>query len=339
MKVDFMERDLLATVLHALREPIDALLGAERRVFLPFLATSGVIAAIVWAVKVRRAGRTSLLGYLLPRKIWLHRSALLDYQIIFARAVLAALLFAPYVVSTVAIAVSVARSLRLGFGTNENDVSRGIVAALFTVTAFVADDFTRYLVHRVLHRVPLLWEIHKVHHTAEVLTPFTVQRVHPIEGFVNALRGTLTLGVVTGVFIWSFPARVRGWEILGVEAIGFLFALAGANLRHSHVWLSYGPRLERVLVSPAQHQIHHSADPKHHDRNFGAALAIWDALFGTLYVAREREKLRFGLSEADKNHRDDLVSSIVSPMVAALRTVFRRRPAVAVVPSEGAPSE
>ncbi len=171
-----------------------------------------------------------------------------------------------------------------------------------------------------------------------MITPFTVQRVHPLEGCVNALRGTLTLGVVTGAFIWLFPGRVRGWEILGVDAIGFLFALGGANLRHSHVWLSYGPTLESVLVSPAQHQIHHSADPRHYDRNFGAALAVWDAIFGTLYVAREREKLRFGLAEGDKNHRDDLVSSIVSPLVWAVRRLVglgpKPAPATAEAPTQ-----
>jgi sterol desaturase/sphingolipid hydroxylase (fatty acid hydroxylase superfamily) len=315
---------MLEALLAALREPLDALFGAEKRVFLPFLATSAAIAAVVWVLRVRPRGRTTLLGYLFPRRVWLHRSSLLDLQLIFARAILTAILFTPWFASTIAVAIAVARMLRKTFGVHPLDASRPVVAAVFTIVAFLADDLTRYAVHRALHRIPALWEIHKVHHSAEVLTPFTVQRVHPIEGFVNAARGILTFGAVTGIFIWLFPGRVRAWEILGVEAIGFLFAAAGANLRHSHVWLSYG-RLERVLISPAQHQIHHSVDPRHHDKNFGAALSIWDWLFGTLYLVRARERLRFGLAEHDRNHAPNLLSALVGPCGAALRACVPAR--------------
>jgi sterol desaturase/sphingolipid hydroxylase (fatty acid hydroxylase superfamily) len=103
--------------------------------------------------------------------------------------------------------------------------------------------------------------------------------------------------------------------------IGFAFAALGANLRHSHVWLSYGRALEHVAISPAQHQIHHSADRRHFDRNFGSALAIWDWLFGTLYVTRERERLTFGLSAAEKNHRDNVASAVIDPLIASARTL------------------
>jgi sterol desaturase/sphingolipid hydroxylase (fatty acid hydroxylase superfamily) len=81
--------------------------------------------------------------------------------------------------------------------------------------------------------------------------------------------------------IWLFPGKVRGYHVLGVDVVGFAFAVLGANLRHSHVWLSYGPFVERLAISPAHHQVHHSVDAKHHDRNFGSALAIWDWMFGT----------------------------------------------------------
>jgi sterol desaturase/sphingolipid hydroxylase (fatty acid hydroxylase superfamily) len=52
-------------------------------------------------------------------------------------------------------------------------------------------------------------------------------------------------------------------------------------------------------MSPAHHQIHHSIDPRHWNKNFSVKLAIWDALFGTLYVPRKPETLQVGLPDAD----------------------------------------
>lgn len=322
-------RDMVDALLGGLRRPLDLLLGAEQRVFLPFLASSALIAAMVWAASARRV---RLLEYLFSRRLWLHRSSLLDAQVIFARGVLGALLAAPAFVSTIAIAVLVMRTLRHTFGVHELAWPQGAVVTVFTVAAFVADDFTRYLVHWLLHRVPALWELHKVHHSARVLTPFTLHRVHPVEGLLMSARMTVTLGAVTGLFVWMFPGKVRGLEVLGVDAIGFAFAALGANLRHSHVWLSYGPLLERLAISPAQHQVHHSVEARHHDRNFGAALAVWDWMFGTLYVTRGYERLAFGLDATEQNHDDNLGSVLVAPLFASLRALVpvslrRRRPA------------
>lgn len=321
-------------LFRALRKPLDALFGAEQRVFLPFLLTTGVIAAIVWSVSVRPRARTSLLGYLFPRAVWLHRSALLDYRLLFLRGLLGLVLVVPVFLSTIAVAVAVARGLRLSFGVSSLSLSRGYVAALFTLATFVLDDLTRYLVHRLVHRVPFLWELHKVHHSAEVLTPFTLQRVHPIEGLIMAVRATVTLGAVSGVFIWLFPGKVQAVTVLGVDVITFAFAALGANLRHSQVWLSYGPVLERIFISPAQHQIHHSVERAHYDRNYGAALAIWDWMFRSLYVTRGHERITFGLTAEEKNHRDTLGSLVIDPVVASARALIPGRSRRAPTPAE-----
>jgi sterol desaturase/sphingolipid hydroxylase (fatty acid hydroxylase superfamily) len=326
--------DWLDTLFRALRKPLDALFGAEQRVFLPFLATSAAIAALVWVVSVRPHRRTSLLGYLFPRAVWLHRSALLDYRLLFLRALLGLVLVVPLFLSTIAVAVAEARALRLTFGVSSLAWSSATVAIVFTIAVFVVDDLTRYLVHRLVHRVPCLWELHKVHHSAEVLTPFTLQRVHPLEGLIMAVRATVTLGVVTGVFIWLFPGKVQAVLVLGVDAIGFAFAGLGANLRHSHVWLSYGRVLERIFISPAQHQIHHSIEREHYDRNYGASLAIWDWMFRSLYVTRGRERVTFGLPATEKNHRDTLPSLVIDPLVASARALVPRRFRRAPTPAE-----
>jgi sterol desaturase/sphingolipid hydroxylase (fatty acid hydroxylase superfamily) len=189
------------------------------------------------------------------------------------------------------------------------------------VAAFLAEDFARYVVHRLAHRVPFLWELHKVHHSAEVMTPLTVYRTHPIESVLMRGGAQLALGLVAGLFSWVFPGKVRAFEIMGVYGLNFLWNLLGTNLRHSHVWLSWGPRLERVFISPAQHQIHHSDQLHHYDSNFGSALALWDLAFGTLYVTRGRERLRFGLPPDVRNHGDSVGSALLAPLVAAARPV------------------
>jgi sterol desaturase/sphingolipid hydroxylase (fatty acid hydroxylase superfamily) len=53
--------------------------------------------------------------------------------------------------------------------------------------------------------------------------------------------------------------------------------------------------LDRVLISPTLHQVHHSYAPEHLDKNYGGMLAIWDLLAGTLYVPGNNETLTFGL--------------------------------------------
>jgi predicted lipoprotein len=184
-----------------------------------------------------------------------------------------------------------------------------------------------------MHRTPWLWEFHKVHHAAEVLTPFTLYRTHPVEAALHQSAVALTLGVTTGTFAALFGPELHAWHLLGVDALGALWTLAGANLRHSHVWLSYGPRVERFVLSPAQHQVHHSVDARHRDRNFGTALALWDAWCGSLYVTAAREPLRFGLAPGERPIAHTVTAMLLDPVIAlAARLAPPLRRAVRALP-------
>ena len=66
-----------------------------------------------------------------------------------------------------------------------------------------------------------------------------------------------------------------------------LFIHAYVHLQHSHMWIAFRGVLGRIFVSPAHHQVHHSGNPKHFNKNFGSCLALWDWMFGTLYVPAE----------------------------------------------------
>ena len=127
-----------------------------------------------------------------------------------------------------------------------------------------------------------------MHHSAEVLTPITAMRAHPIELIWMASVPAVTAGIPIGVAIYLVGKDPGVILVGGLHVLIFTYSLIG-NLRHSHVWLSYGVALNHILVSPAQHQIHHSQRPEHFGRNVGYAFALWDWLFGTLYVPREKE--------------------------------------------------
>jgi sterol desaturase/sphingolipid hydroxylase (fatty acid hydroxylase superfamily) len=66
-------------------------------------------------------------------------------------------------------------------------------------------------------------------------------------------------------------------------------------------------------MSPAQHHIHHSVEPKHYDKNFGYILSFWDWIFGTLYVPKGYEKLDFGLSDRESNLFNNPINLLVQP--------------------------
>ncbi len=307
--------------LSALLEPAEAFLEPSKRIFAPFLLASTLIAAA--ALAGRGLPSRKIARQLFDRRVWLHPSALTDYRLIALKAVLRAFVFSTFALSTLAVAAICCGWLRRHVGDSplaKDSLSAVTVAALFTLAAFLAEDWSRYAMHRAMHRVPWLWSFHKIHHGAEVMTPLTLYRTHPVEAFFNNLRGALAVGMVSGAGAWFFGPKVRGWELLGVDAIGFLWSLLGANLRHSHVWVSYGPRWERLLMSPAQHQIHHSADRDHADRNFGTVLSLWDWLGGSLRTTtRTPEPLRFGLSDESSTRTSSAIMMILTPFRDALR--------------------
>lgn len=144
-----------------------------------------------------------------------------------------------------------------------------------------------------MHTYSWLWEFHKFHHSAETLNPFTVYRVHPVESILLNSFGGICSGLVTGIFVYFFPA-ITMYSFLGVNFGLFLFHIY-SNLRHTQVWISFSNALSYILLSPAQHQIHHSKKELHQNKNYGAIFGFWDYFANSIYIPKEREKLEFGL--------------------------------------------
>lgn len=300
---------------------IGPLFDPEKRIFVGYLLSALLIAVGVQFVATRSWSLSSIRN-IFRRDIWWSRSARTDYML----AVLNQFIMmgvAPRLISKLVVATFLFEALHIWFDGRAlfwPAAPGWAIATAFTFTLFILDDASKYILHRLLHTWPLLWCFHKVHHTAETLTPFTVYRTHPIEGVLFALRSILVQSVALALFFFFLGDRVELVTVFGANAILFIFNIAGANLRHSHVWISYGHRIEHFLISPAQHQIHHSVEQRHHNRNYGAVLAVWDWFGSTLCVAGQRQEIQFGVT-GDANDQHRLSAVYARPFVDALRCI------------------
>lgn len=258
----------------------------------------------------------------LSDRIWgaiRHPSSLLDVQLLFGRQLLGLMLTGPTVFSAWWVSTKFVRWLDKTFGMPQTfDWSDSFVALFYSVSLFVVWDFSRYMVHWCMHRFSFLWRFHQVHHSAEILTPLTFHRVHPVESFVYTLRSVVVTGVVSGLFYWSFRNQLSQILLWGVPAIGFTLNVVFGNFRHSHIWIPFPNWLERWFISPAQHQMHHSSEAAFHGTNYGTWLSVWDRLFGSLLFSSERPK-EYGVPNRERNHRFNLLSAWFGPFKGMLR--------------------
>ena len=237
--------------------------------------------------------RRRIASHLVDWSYWLNSSTTKDYVLMLINAGLRASLWLPLVGSQVVGTLVVARALRDQLGFPEEIIWDPVALTLaYTTVYFLIDDFSRFALHVAMHKVPMLWQLHRVHHSATTLTPFTVFRVHPIESAMYFFRAFFVFSLVSGFFVWLFGRHLSVIDVLGVNALGFIANAAFANLRHSHVWVGFG-RLEYFFVSPAQHQLHHSSQPGR--GNYGSVLSVWDRCLGTFKLSGKRRTLTFGL--------------------------------------------
>jgi sterol desaturase/sphingolipid hydroxylase (fatty acid hydroxylase superfamily)/creatinine amidohydrolase/Fe(II)-dependent formamide hydrolase-like protein len=304
--------------------------SGEERVYWLYLAWAFVIAGVVF---LRSAGSNgslrSFLRFAFPREVYLSASAKTDYGwFLLCRPIFALLLLPALMLTTPALAQMSQQMLRSWVpGLEDSLAGSALLTALFTLVAILASDLGGFLGHYLSHRVPLLWEFHKVHHSARAMTPITVYRMHPVDDVVAALTGGVGLAATTALFQFVAIGPVSVTSAFGMNIFACLFMLLGSNLRHTHLWIDYGPRLSRILISPAQHQIHHSADPRHFDKNIGFIFAFWDDLFGTLYVPQKREQLSYGLGSDEDREFSDPLKLFWLPFYKAFRS--RRKSVVA----------
>lgn len=291
--------------------PITVLAESDKRLFYVYLLTSFALGMVVLYKKEKSIIKSFKSFFNL--KVLNHRSSRLDVSLFVFNTFLKIFLFSFVTFSSLMVSQFVTPFLYKSFPHFQPwQLSYAQVMILYTVFSFVLLDFSRFFQHYLFHKIPFLWEFHKIHHTAEVLTPMTLFRTHPLESVVASFRRILVLGTAAAFFTFATQSMIGVYAILGVNAFDFVFNFFGSNLRHSHIWLSFGP-LNYIFISPAQHQVHHSRDRKYFDTNFGIVLSIWDQLFGTFYSPKQKEYIIFGVrGEKHESFKEALVQPFLS---------------------------
>lgn len=199
---------------------------------------------------------------------------------------------------TAFLTTDIANHLAAQFGPRTAWLGDGwLLATAQFVVLLAARDFGTYVAHRLLHQVPLLWSIHRAHHSAEALTFFTSTRAHPLEYLHMQAFIAIFGGLGGGAFLYLTGSALHTAPLLLLIASSIFFETFGLA-QHSHLPISFG-KLNYLFVAPVMHQLHHSAELRHRDRNFAAQLAIFDWIFGTIYVPKAREEYRLGLNDAE----------------------------------------
>ncbi len=307
--------------------PILYPLASSQRIYWLYLFSAILLGVLVYYRTTRRQGKAGegLAGlgrWLFPREILLHPSSINDYKFFYVNSVFEFLVILPLFAVLAPTFSVVTRS----FLNQSGMPGDGIFMAdhwgalvLFTLVLALVGDFSIFLAHYLQHKIPALWEFHKTHHSAEVLNPMTVYRMHPVDNMLNFSLFSLLTGVTDGFLQHFYAGEGTLLIVSGLNVVTILFYLFGYNLRHSHIWLSYGPVFSRIFISPAQHQIHHSAEVRHFDKNLGFIFAFWDGLFGTLYVPKEQEQFEMGLYKGEHKEYNSLFSLYFLPFIKIFR--------------------
>jgi len=316
---------LIAKLQLALIAPIGPLYDFARdggaRFFWVYCLSGIIMAAYVYR---KREPNTPFGDTLFSSEVWGSRSAINDYWILVLTSVMKLTVLSWAFLNWKPIAAWVASFLHsIGVEGTETDGHALMLGLLLTVTLFLVDDFLRWWLHYVMHKVPELWEFHKVHHSAEVLNFATSERIHPVELLITSAVIAIGMGVVNGVFIALFGDKLTVITVFGANAFLAFFNVAGGVLRHSPFWVSFGPRVERWVISPAMHQIHHSDNPAHFDKNMGGSLAVWDRLFGTIHIPNGREVEAFGIGAETVEFRS-LAALYFKPITASIALLANR---------------
>jgi len=142
--------------------------------------------------------------------------------------------------------------------------------AMIFVPLFIHDCWF-YWSHRIEHKVHFLWEFHKIHHRDEQINTTTWARDHFLQESWRAFFSVFTLGMFVDLRLSE----------AGKAALYSTMFLVGLSMFYHSAIRVQLPWLDRLLVTPQVHRLHHAIKPEHHNRNFADVLPIFDIVFGT----------------------------------------------------------
>lgn len=312
--------------VHA-QKVVFAILDPNSRIYAVYLLTSLLAAYLVYrsARATLSSDEKSFLKFLFPKKVWSNPSAWLDLRYYIFHSLTGKFLILGLGVSMSALVfrliagdvdvVSLSREARLSWGADF-----AITLGYMMFSAIVADGLG-YFCHWLQHKSPLLWQFHKVHHSAEVMHPVSNFREHPIDNILyNAVIGA-GFGACIGLFVRVFNYVPSVPSLLGVPILMLLFNVVGYNLRHSHIWLRWPGKWSMVFPSPAHHHVHHSYHPDHIDKNFAFMFPFWDVIFKTYSMPETNKDVKFGIGEGNADELDTCARLYWVPFRDALRVL------------------
>jgi sterol desaturase/sphingolipid hydroxylase (fatty acid hydroxylase superfamily) len=181
----------------------------------------------------------------------------------------------------------------------------GLGALASFVAALLALDAATYLVHRLMHRIPLLWRVHLVHHIDASVDATTAFRQHPIEGILR-----FSFLAATAWTLGAPPAAVALYRLLGA---------LNSVLEHSNIRV---PRaLDRLLVwlwvTPDMHKVHHSRDRAETDSNYANLFSCFDRLFRTFTPSSRGPFVSYGIRGYDTAASQSIGAVLLLPFRAA----------------------
>lgn len=310
-------RDLIAAMMDAVSQRLTGPTGVAAGLLMLSIVASAVI---VFCRSDAPKTPSAFLRFMMPVDILTHPSARADFVFWISRKLVMLLVALPTGASiTIACGYASHAALAAVFGQDarSSDQPTALILVLFTVTMLLAYDIAYYLYHNLQHRVPVLWELHKVHHSAEVMVGTTKDRIHPIDDVMNRVWDGLITGPVYGFWLF-FAFDPVELTILGINVYVLRNIIMMDFVRHTHLKISFGPVVNNIILCPHYHQLHHSANPKHFDKNFGLMLSVWDRMFGTLHRPEPDESFSFGLGAEGKEYQ-----STVALYVLPLRKIAR----------------
>lgn len=149
------------------------------------------------------------------------------------------------------------------------------------VIAFIALDFAGYWVHRIAHEYNLFWNNHIIHHSSEEFN------------LACALRQSIS-SIVKIFAIFLLPAALLGVpaSVIAIVAPLHLFAQFWYHTRH----IGRMGILEKIIVTPSHHRVHHAINPEYIDKNYGQIFIFWDKWFGTYQEEMENVPPVYGIT-------------------------------------------
>jgi len=311
---------LILSVKHAEASALSAAFVTWRWSLIAYVVFTGL-----WFIILQRSRNHGRLSwrevgkFIFPRELWIDRTAKISHF----HFLLSLILWTPLVSAATVFLVGDLNVDVHNHLTNLLGARPPAIHAVWAVVAVqvifidLATGLSGWLIHYAFHRVPLLWSFHRAHHSAEALTLPALARDHPLETLIVYFWVIISAGVAGGFFLYLTGTEMNKVTLALLANVYFWKHFVG-QFNHSHIPISFG-WLNRIFQGPVLHQIHHSAERRHRDKNMGSTglIAIWDWLFGTLHMPeRKREPLTFGIAIGARAHHTAM-GCLVAPFVHA----------------------